>query len=155
MAARRCCAMVLVMVRSHQHNRNIAASAFELRRAAGRFQHRASAPGAVAALPLALADVEKALERLAVGVVKAAHAVEERDLESGTDALSPEARALHWHLFHLAARLRGAEDACPDARRWARELLAQHDIADDEEQATDSPPVLARRLVARGDAVAQ
>ena len=35
------------------------------------------------------------------------------------------ARALRWHLFHIAARLRGAQDACPDARRWARELLLE------------------------------
>src|SRR4051812_13913617 len=89
------------MDRTHQHNENIAASAFELRRAAAHFQQRASAPGAVAALPLALADAEKALERLAVGAVKAAHAVEEC-AQSGMDTLSPEARALRWHLFHLA-----------------------------------------------------
>jgi hypothetical protein len=139
------------MVTSHSHNESIAASTFELRRAAGDFEQHASAPGVLGELPLALADIEKALERLAPGASKAAQAVE----EAGTDALSPEARALRWHLFHLAARLRGAENACPDARRWARLVLAQHDIADDEEQATDSPPVLARRLVPHGDAVAQ
>ena len=38
-------------------------------------------------------------------------------------ASDPDARALRWHLFHLSTRLRGAEDACPDARRWARKLL--------------------------------
>ena len=26
-------------------------------------------------------------------------------------------------VFHLAARLRSAGDACPDTRRWARDLL--------------------------------
>lgn len=122
------------MVTSHEYNDSIAASTFELRRAAEHFQQRASAPGALAALPLALADVEKALERLATGAVKAAEAVE----DSSTDGLSPEARALRWHLFHVAARLRGAEGAFPEARRWARELLAQDGTADDEEPATDS-----------------
>ena len=150
--ARRRCAMVLVMVTSHQHTENIAASAFELRRAAGQFQQRASAPGAVAALPLALADVEKALERLAMGAVKAAHAVEE-SAESGTAVLSPEARALRWHLYHLAAWLRGTRDVCPEARRSARALLTQHDIAADEEQVADSPPVVTMQHVAHGDPV--
>src|SRR4051812_1954541 len=115
--------MVRVMDTSLQSNQNIAEATFALRRAAGHFAERASAAGAVAALPLALADLEKALERLATGAVEAAQAVEDW---SGEDVLAPEARALRWHLFHLAARLRGAEDACPDGRRWARELLAQH-----------------------------
>jgi hypothetical protein len=129
------------MVTSHEYNDSIAASTFELRRAAEHFQQRADAPGALAALPLALADVEKALERLATGAVKAAEAVE---------ALSPEARALRWHLFHVAARLRGAEGALPETRRWARELLAQDGFADDEE-----PSVLSARGVARRDALAR
>ena len=50
-------------------------------------------------------------------------ATAEADLDR--DALSPDARALRWHLFHIATRLRGAQDACPDARRWARELLLE------------------------------
>ena len=62
-------------------------------------------------------------------MVKTAQTVEEwpgaaeNDLDH--DALSPDARALRWHLFHIATRLRGAEAACPDARRWARELLLE------------------------------
>ena len=65
--------MVSNMSRSRQDTtENIAASAFEVRRAAAQFQQRASAPGVVAALPLALADIEKALERLAMGAVEAA-----------------------------------------------------------------------------------
>ena len=48
------------------------------------------------------------------------------DVDLDRDTLSPEARALRWHLFHVAARFRGAQDACPDARRWARTLLAAH-----------------------------
>jgi hypothetical protein len=143
--------MVLVMDTSLKRSQNIAASTFELRRAAGHFEQRASAADAVAALPLALADVEKALERLAAGAVKAAQAVED---SSGKDTLSPEARALRWHLFHLAARLRGAEDACLDARRSARELLAQRDLDNGGGQATYRVPVVAMQLRADGDAVA-
>jgi hypothetical protein len=97
---------------------------------------------------VALADLETALERLAAGAVNAAHAVVDWASKSGTDALSPESQALRWHLFHLAARLRGAEHACPDARRWAREMPAQHEVAGDEEQATHLPPVRALESVA-------
>src|SRR3954471_8526685 len=143
--------MVQGMDRSLQSNQSIAASTFELRRAAGHFEQRASAAGAVPALPLALADVEKALERLATGAVKAAQAVEDW---SGKDTHSPEARALRWHLFHLAARLRGAEDSCPDARRSARELLAQRDLDNGGGQATHRVPVVAVQPRADRDAVA-
>jgi hypothetical protein len=105
---------------------NITESAHELQRAAGWFQKRAADPGAVAALPVALAHVEEALDRLATAMVKASQAVEDVEEESGaaSGALSPPARALQWHLCHVSTRLRGAGDACPDTRRWARALLA-------------------------------
>ncbi len=48
---------------------------------------------------------------------------EEAEAELDCDAHSPDARALRWHLFHIASRLRGAHDAFPEARRWARALL--------------------------------
>jgi hypothetical protein len=143
------------MATSNQYNESIAASTFELLRAAGDFEEQASGPGAVDALPLALADVERTLARLATGVVKVAEAVEERSLGSGSDVLSPEARALRWHLFHLAARLRGAQDASPEVRKWARLLLAQQDGAEDEEDATSEPPGPGRRFVAHGEPVAR
>ena len=115
--------MVSNMSRSQQDStENIAASAFEVRRAAAQFQQRASAPGVAAALPMALADIEKALERLAMGAVEAADTI-----QLGTDVLSPEARALRWQLHHLAARLRGATQAGADARRSAGELITQQD----------------------------
>jgi hypothetical protein len=143
--------MVPGMDTSLQSNQNIAASTFDLRRAAGHFEQRASAADAVPALPLALADVEKALERLATGAAKAAHAVEDW---SGEDTLSPEARALRWQLFHLAARLRGAEDACLDARRSARELLAQSNPDNGGGHATYRVPAVAMQPRADGDTVA-
>jgi hypothetical protein len=114
------------MKTSARHCADLAASAHQLQRAAGFFQQHASARDTVANLPVALAHVEEALDRLATGMTIAAHAVEEwppyagpeRDVEE-----SPGAHALRWHLFHLARRLRGAQDSCVDPRRMARTLL--------------------------------
>ena len=114
---------------SLQRGHDIADSAHQLQRAAGAVQQRASSQDAVPALPSALAHLEEALDRLATSMVKTAQAVEDwaggADADLDRDELSPDARALRWHLFHIAARLRGAEAACPDARRWARELLLE------------------------------
>jgi hypothetical protein len=144
--------MVSVMRGSNRHT--IASGAHELQRAAGRVQQRASDAGSVAALPPALAHMEEALERLATGVVKAAQAVEDWALESGPsmdrEALSPEARALRWHLFHLSARLRSASDACPDTRRWARELLREPDIEGNETSDACSSQPAGMQLEAHG-----
>jgi hypothetical protein len=108
---------------SSQSITNIAGSAHQLQRAAGGMQKRASDPEAVPALPVTLSHLEEALERLSTGAVKLAQAVE--DWNGEPDALPPEARALRWHLFHLASRLRGAQEACPETRRWAREVVPQ------------------------------
>jgi hypothetical protein len=113
----------------------IADSAHELQRAAGGIQQRASEQGAVASLPVALAHVEEALDRLSTSMVKAAEAVQEWAGEPVPAALAPDARALRWHLYHLASRIRGAQEACPDARRWARELLRQADAEAEEPDA--------------------
>jgi hypothetical protein len=105
----------------------IADCAHELQLAAGELQDHASDRSSVPALPAALAHLEEALDRLATSMLKTAQTVEEWecDIAPGNDesALSPDARALRWHLFHLANRLRGAQDACPDTRQWARGLL--------------------------------
>jgi hypothetical protein len=107
---------------------DIADSAHELQRAASAFQQRASGRETVPALPTALAQLEQALDRLAAGMARTAQALEERagTTDVDLDALPPDARALRWHLFHIAARLRCAQDACPDARRWAGTLLDAH-----------------------------
>jgi hypothetical protein len=104
-----------------------ATGAYQLQRAAGGVLRDASAPDAVPALPVALAHLEEALDRLSISMVKTAQAVEEWPgaAEAETATLSAEARALRWHLFHLATRLRSAQDACPETRRWARQLLHQ------------------------------
>jgi hypothetical protein len=116
------------MPESLHSGHDIADSARELQRAATAFEQRASSRETVPALPSALAHLEEALDRLATSMAKTAQALEEwtgtTDVDVDRDTLPPDARALRWHLFHLAARLRGAQDACPDARRWARTLLA-------------------------------
>jgi hypothetical protein len=138
----------------HQHD--IAASAQQVQRAARLFQQRASGPGVVAALPAALAHIEVALERLATGVVKTAQSVEDWELNSDPaldrDALSPEARALRWHLFHVAARLRGAAEACPDTRNSARLLLREAEVEDEDAADPCSPHPAGMQLQTHGSA---
>jgi hypothetical protein len=104
---------------------DLAISTHDLQRAARRVQQRASEPEAVTGLPTALSDLEEALEQLATGMLTAAQRVEGWTRESEGDEISPRARALRWQLSHLAARLRGAQSACPQARRRARELLGE------------------------------
>ena len=120
--------------------REPATGAYQVQRAAGDVLRDASAPDAVPTLPVALAHLEEALDRLSTSMVLAAQAVEDWPGAAETDAptLSSDARALRWHLYHLATRLRGAEGACPDARRWARQLL---------DGASDNPltPVMPSR----------
>ena len=113
---------------SARHFTDIAASAHQLQRAAGFIQQHASADDAVANLPVALAHVEEALDRLATGMTIAAHAVEAWPPYSGAERQAeenPEARALRWHLFHLASRLKGTQESCVEPRRFARTLLDQ------------------------------
>jgi hypothetical protein len=118
------------MPESFDSGHDIAEGAHQLQRAASAFQQCASSRETVPALPSALADLEEALDRLATSMAKTAQALEEwtgtTDGDLDRDTLPPEARALRWHLFHVVARLRGAQDACPDARRWAHTLLAAH-----------------------------
>ena len=80
-------------------------------------------------------EVEEALDRLATSMVMTAEAVQEWAGEPTPEALAPDARALRWHLYHLATRIRGAREACPDARRWARELLIEAPRGDAHERA--------------------
>ena len=107
----------MAMRTSARHFADLAASAHQLQRAAGFFQQHASARDSVANLPVALAHVEEALDRLSAGMTIAAHAVE------GDPA--PDASALRWHLFHLASRLKGSQESCVEPRRLSRTLLAR------------------------------
>jgi hypothetical protein len=124
-------------LRSHPE---LASGVYQLQRAAGAVLLDASAPDAVSALPVTLTHLEEVLDRLSTSMVKTAQAVEEWPgaAEADTATLSSEARALRWHLFHLAARLRDAQHACPDTRHWGRELL--HDPLRDP-----ATPTSARR----------
>jgi hypothetical protein len=128
-------------------HRDLADSAHELQRAAGHLQRNASRPDTVEVLPTALAHLEEALERLATAASVAAGAVEEHEAPDARaadpDVLSPAARALRWHLAHLAARLRAAGEACPDTRRWARELTRVPDVEQPRPLSQSQPRVAA------------
>lgn len=116
-----------VMKTSTSQCTDLATSAHQLQRAAGFFQQHASAEDAVPNLPVALAHVEEALDRLATGMMIAAHAVEAWTPDGGGERPveeTEEARALRWHLFHLASRLKGTQQSCVEPRRFARTLLA-------------------------------
>jgi hypothetical protein len=117
-------------VMNHSHRANdIAEGAQQLWRAAAEFEQSASRGDPSAALPEALDYLKESLELLATGVAKASQAIEELAQQPGTgsDLLSPRARALRWHLSHLSARLLGARDVGPETRRWALELLQELD----------------------------
>jgi hypothetical protein len=114
------------MIPTLRSRTTVADSAHALQRAAGELQQRASGEETVPALPAALAHLEEALDRLSTSMVKTAEAVE--DWAGDDEGVPPDARALRWHLFHIATRLRGAQEACPDARRWAREVVASEPV---------------------------
>lgn len=121
----------MAMRTSTRHFADLAASAHQLQRAAGFFQHHASARDSVQNLPAALAHVEEALDRLSTGMTLAAHAVEDWS-DAGTEGeAARDAHELRWHLFHLASRLKGGQERCVEPRRLARTLL-EHERADGE-----------------------
>lgn len=107
-----------------------AASAHALQRAAGALQKHAMSTLAVDTLPVTVAHVQEALDRLSVGMEQMANAVAEwsgeYDSHVADDALQPEARALRWHLRSIARELRASRDACSGSREWSRRLLDGH-----------------------------
>jgi hypothetical protein len=109
-------------------NHALASSAHELQQAAGRLQSHAARADAVSTYGITLAHVEEAVDRLAAALDQMAYAVAEWCGESDAvveePALSPEARALRWHLHAAAANLRTSEAACTASRDWTRRLLA-------------------------------
>jgi hypothetical protein len=98
-----------------------AAAAEAVRLAAHELQLRAGAADAVPDLPATLAHVEDAVSRLATAMQVTGEAVLQRSVDED-DRPTPEARALSWHLYFLAARLRAAQEAGPAARDWALRL---------------------------------
>jgi hypothetical protein len=123
--------MVIAMNRIDR-SPDIAEGARQLARAAAEFEQSASGRRTSAALPEALEDLKETLELLARGVAKASEAIDDPAQQPGagleSDLQSVRARALRWHLAHLAARLLGARVVCPQTRRWAHELLEERDV---------------------------
>ena len=115
-----------------RQSHDLAEGAYQLWRAAAKFEQSASGAGTSAALPEALEYLKQTLELLARGVEKASQTIEDPAPQPGaslkSDLLAPQARALRWHLSHLSARLLGARDVCPETRRWARKLLEERDV---------------------------
>ncbi len=116
------------MISVHPHSRNATQSAYELQRAAANLRRSVRDPDAVRVLPVTLAHVDEVLDELATTMLVLAESVVETTGSPNTsldeELLSPQARALRWHLHELAARLRAARSASVSSREWADELLA-------------------------------
>jgi hypothetical protein len=99
------------------------AAAEAVSRAAHEFQLRVGAAEAVPDLPVTLACLEDTIARLATAVQMTGETVVQGSV-GADDRPTPEARALSWHLYFLAARLRAAQEAVPAAQDWAGRMLA-------------------------------
>ena len=112
--------------RSTSHDRQaLKAGAHELQRAAGKVLTYAAAAEDPETLGVALAHIEEALDRLAVGMLQAANAVTTGHGESADDGhIEPSAEALCFHLRRTAERLREPQLACQSSRSWTRRMIA-------------------------------
>jgi len=129
----------------------VAASASRLGRAAGELQQWASSPDAVPSLPVALAHVEEALDRLA-GSMQLMAASVQRWCSDDEGAVKPEPRALGHQLRAIADTLIDARDACPPACEWARRLVGDDAVEHLRRTAVDTRQPCHRRAIA-GDLV--
>jgi hypothetical protein len=105
----------------------VPATASRLERAADELRSRADSPSAVPSLPLTLRHLEGALDELGTCMRQlAAAAVEWSDPDGAIadeSTLTPEARALIWHLRAVADTLGEARGGCLASREWARRML--------------------------------
>ena len=116
-------------------------AAVALKQTAHELQQRSGAAEAVPGLPVTLEHVEEALARLATAMQLTAQAVTQECVD-GSDRPTPEVRAVSWHLYFLAARLRASREACPAPRDWARRMLDARDTR------ADARPVVGGRMPA-------
>jgi hypothetical protein len=134
---------------SESHDeRALRASAYELQRAAGNVLRHAAGAESIPTLAITLAHVEEALDRLSVGMMMIAQAVATREHDAHADesGLSPDARALCFHLRMAAEKLHGPEDACQSSRMWTRRLLeAETDRPTPDESVADAASAAAGR----------
>jgi hypothetical protein len=111
---------------THSHPPAATAGADEVARAATSLRRSLRGPQALRTLPQTLAHLDTAIDELATSMVGLAQLVAESEDQPASsldlDHLSPEARALCWHLHELAARLRAARAAGATARQWADDL---------------------------------
>ncbi len=138
------------MISVHPHSQDTPRSAYELQRASANLRRSVRDPDAMRTLPLTLAHVEETIDDVATTMLVLAQAVAERPGPSNTslgeDLLSPEARALRWHLHELAARLRDARSAATSSREWADELLGAQPVTRVRARDTTSPTAMGRSL---------
>src|SRR4051794_2892505 len=107
-----------------QDHKALTAGAHQLQRAAGKVLEHAGGAEEPAALSVALAHIEEALDCLSVAMHQAAHAVTESYSPAGESQLDPSAEALCFYLRLAAERLRDPQLACQSARCWTRRLPA-------------------------------
>ena len=108
----------------HDHQA-LTTGAHELQQAAGKVLKHAGAAEDPETLGVALAHIEEALDRLSVGMLRAATAVTAGpgDPADGHHP-TPAAEALCFHLRRAAERLREPELACQSSRFWTRRMIA-------------------------------
>src|SRR5918994_6848516 len=100
------------------------AAAHERQQSAGKVLKHAGAAGGPQTLGVALAHIEEALDRLAVGMLQAANAVTAGQGDSADDHHpTPAAEALCFHLRRTADRLHEPQLASESSRFWTRRMI--------------------------------
>lgn len=129
------------MVSQHHDASAVATSAGQLAQAAESLRATVAEPQVPHTLPLTLSRVGDAIDDLAGGMLVLCETVARStglaDVHPSLDHhLSPEARALCWHLHELAAQLRAARASAATAHGWSRDLAACRAAADELAGAT-------------------
>ncbi len=117
------------MITEHHEQRAATLDAGRLAEAAASLRADVAEPHALHTLPLTLASVSDAIDELAGSMLVLSETIARStglaDVNPDLDHLSPEARALCWHLHELAARLRAARASAETAHGWSQDLAAR------------------------------
>jgi hypothetical protein len=142
--------MLAGMISVDPHSQDTSRSAYELQRASANLRRSVRDPELMRTLALTLAHVEQTIDDVATTMLVLAQAVAEfpawSNTSVGEDVLSPEARALRWHLHEFAARLQGARSAAASSREWADELLAARPVTRVSASDVTPPTAMERSL---------